>query len=56
MNNQINSIIDSMESMLHELTQDEINIIEDFIVNHCEDSTDQDNSTNFFRKVFLDEI
>lgn len=53
---QISAITESLTDMLNELTNDELDRLEDFIVNFCEDSYEDDNgnSPNIFRMV-LDE-
>ena len=53
---QISAIKDSLSDMLNELTNDELDQLEDFIVNFCEDSYEDDDgkAPNLFRMV-LDE-
>ena len=52
-NTQLTNILLALEGMLNELTGDELNNLEDFIVNNCENSyVDRDgNYPNFFRMV-----
>jgi hypothetical protein len=47
----------SLKSMLEELNQDELNQVEDFIVNFCDDSyVDQNNNyPNLFRMTILED-
>lgn len=54
--NQRTAILQSLEAMLYELTAKELDSLEDFIVNQCDDSyvDDNGNSPNIFR-MLLDE-
>jgi hypothetical protein len=55
--NQIAHIMFSLKSMLEELNQDELNQVEDFIVNFCDDCyVDQNNNyPNLFRMTILED-
>lgn len=54
---QIAHIMYSLNGMLEELNQDELNQVEDFIVNFCDDSyVDQNNNyPNLFRMTILED-
>jgi hypothetical protein len=55
-NSQINDILASLKEMLEELNENELNMVEDFIVNECSiDNTDEDDEyPNLFRMFITD--
>lgn len=55
-NSQINDILASLKGMLEELNENELNMVEDFIVNECSiDNTDEDDEyPNLFRMFITD--
>jgi len=53
-NNQINNLLGAFREMLEELTQEELDTLEDFIVNkYCVDNTDENDD---YPNLFLDII
>ena len=55
-NETIHSILQSLEDMLNDLNNDELYTVEDFIVNQCDDSYEDQhgNSPNLFRMTIID--
>jgi len=52
--NQMLFIVRSLIEMLDELDKDELNMVEDFIVNHCENMDHGENPDNLFRMLIGD--
>lgn len=53
-NNQINNLLGAFREMLEELTQEQLDTLEDFIVNkYCVDNTDENDD---YPNLFLDII
>lgn len=52
--NQMLFIVRSLIEMLDELDKDELNMVEDFIVNHCEYMDHGDSPDNLFRMLIGD--
>lgn len=57
-NSQINEILTSLREMLQELNENELNMVEDFIVNQCgiENTDENDNYPNLFRMLITSPI
>lgn len=55
-NNQINEILSVIREMLEELSQEELDIVDTYITNHCsiENTDSEENYPNMFRDLICD--